>query len=116
MGKMGGRIILIQKMDSPREIDFPSERLPLYIYKRKINKIYLFHFPCLTAILSFHNINENEIKTRFKQIIIFFACRYTFIPSKHTGEPCKIIAGEPIFENPCSYEAVEKVIINFKIL
>ncbi|XP_062608370.1 uncharacterized protein LOC134270197 [Saccostrea cucullata] len=36
--------------------------------------------------------------------------RYTFIPSCHEAGPSKVIAGEPIFENPCSYEAVEKVL------
>nr|XP_022289927.1 uncharacterized protein LOC111101643 isoform X2 [Crassostrea virginica] len=36
--------------------------------------------------------------------------RYTFIPSHHEKEPRRVISGEPVFENPCSYEAVEKVL------
>ncbi|XP_061166699.1 uncharacterized protein LOC133175604 [Saccostrea echinata] len=36
--------------------------------------------------------------------------RYTYIASGHKPGPSKVIAGEPIFENPCSYEAVEKVL------
>ncbi|XP_062590246.1 uncharacterized protein LOC134251841 [Saccostrea cucullata] len=42
--------------------------------------------------------------------INFIIFRYTFIPSCHEAGPSKVIAGEPIFENPCSYEAVEKVL------
>ncbi|XP_062594161.1 uncharacterized protein LOC134255654 [Saccostrea cucullata] len=34
--------------------------------------------------------------------------RYTFIPSGHANKP-DIIIGDPCFENPCSYEALEKV-------
>ena len=33
--------------------------------------------------------------------------RYSFIESKHPTGPTKVIAG--LLENPCSYEAVEKV-------
>ncbi|XP_071166182.1 uncharacterized protein [Mytilus edulis] len=35
--------------------------------------------------------------------------RYTFIPSRHPDEKPVVIMGDPAFENPCSYESVEKV-------
>ncbi|XP_065941735.1 uncharacterized protein [Magallana gigas] len=35
--------------------------------------------------------------------------RYTFIESGHSGERPLCSMGEPIIENPCSYESVEKV-------
>lgn len=35
--------------------------------------------------------------------------RYSFIESIHPTRPTEVIAGESLFENPCSYEAVEKV-------
>lgn len=37
-----------------------------------------------------------------------FFFRYSFIKSKHSKTPT-VVMGEPCFENPCSYEAVEKV-------
>lgn len=42
---------------------------------------------------------------------IVYLYRYSFTPlinSEKTGY-YKLIVGEPVFENPCSYDAVEKV-------
>lgn len=41
--------------------------------------------------------------------------RYSFIPVINTEKTgyYKLIVGEPIFENPCSYDAVEKVLDHF---
>lgn len=41
-------------------------------------------------------------------IFFFLSCRYSFIKSNHTPT-ASVMMGEPCFENPCSYEAVEKV-------
>ncbi|XP_078336984.1 uncharacterized protein LOC144626577 [Crassostrea virginica] len=40
--------------------------------------------------------------------LFFLSCRYSFIKSNHTPT-ASVMMGEPCFENPCSYEAVEKV-------
>ena len=42
--------------------------------------------------------------------------RYTFIESKHPKEKPTVMMGEPSFENPCSYEAVEKVCALFFLI
>ncbi|XP_069122376.1 uncharacterized protein [Argopecten irradians] len=35
--------------------------------------------------------------------------RYTFVSSGHVGAKPKVTMGDPCFENPCSYESVQKV-------
>ncbi|XP_052075429.1 uncharacterized protein LOC127712863 [Mytilus californianus] len=35
--------------------------------------------------------------------------RYNFVSSKHPEEKVNVTVGDPCFENPCSYESVEKV-------
>lgn len=47
--------------------------------------------------------------SKIEKIITYF--RYTFIPSRHPDEKPVVIMGDPAFENPCSYESVEKVYI-----
>lgn len=38
----------------------------------------------------------------------FLSHRYSFVPSGHTGIT-EVMMGDPCFENPCSYESVQKV-------
>ena len=40
--------------------------------------------------------------------LFFLSCRYSFIKFNHTPT-ASVMMGEPCFENPCSFEAVEKV-------
>lgn len=35
--------------------------------------------------------------------------RYAFIGSQHPAEPPTVVIGEPCFENPCSYDAIDEV-------
>lgn len=38
-----------------------------------------------------------------------YVSRYTLIESKHSTRKSNCVMDEPIMENPCSYESVEKV-------
>jgi hypothetical protein len=33
----------------------------------------------------------------------------TYLESQHKEEATKVVVGEPILENPCSYDAMEKI-------
>lgn len=51
----------------------------------------------------------NKIKKNVRMIEWKKIFRYSFIESKHPTGPLKVLTGEPLFENLCSYEAVENV-------
>uniref|UniRef100_A0A8W8MIK8 Uncharacterized protein n=1 Tax=Magallana gigas TaxID=29159 RepID=A0A8W8MIK8_MAGGI len=50
------------------------------------------------------NIDGNDVRLKIRTDE-----RYAFIGSQHPAEPPTVVIGEPCFENPCSYDAIDEV-------